>query len=227
MSPLAILIAFTIVLTTADGALAKKRHRHHEPSSANKNKQINTSTPSREKVAVSSPEVRVDPTAPVIPKMVRTIGIKPETWPDRWVELRTLRVPTAVFAELVEDVAATAAHAATNNWSGTKQATFAISLPDEVNATATAEVATGTLGPASPSSTSFDIYDVAATIGGALVVFCGFRLWHYVIRAKQRYGAIPIDPCMMPIDLASRRIAQTSLEPSMLARSVSRATSPG
>jgi hypothetical protein len=204
MSPLAILVAFTIVLTSADGALAKKRYRHHETSSANKSKQINTSTPSREKVAVSSQEVPVDPTAPVIPKMVRTIGIKPETWADRWVELRTVRVPTTVFAELVEDVAATAAPAAHNNWSGTRQPTFAFPFSDEVNATATANASTGTLGRASFSSTSFDIYDVAAMIGGALVVFCGFRLCHYVIRTKQRYGAIPIDPCMVPIDLASR-----------------------
>jgi hypothetical protein len=139
-----------------------------------------------------------------MPKMVRTIGIKPETWADRWVELGTLKVATAVSFELVKDVATTPAPATTNNRSGTQQPTYAIPFPDEVNATATAGSPREPLGSASPSSTSFDINNVVAMIGDALVVFCGFPV---ALRYpdKQRYGGIPIDPCMVPVDLASRR----------------------
>jgi hypothetical protein len=180
MFPLAILVALAIILMSADGASARKRHRHYEPSAPNKH--INALTSSREKAAVSSRELRVGPTAPLMPKMVRTIDIKPERWADRWVQLG---VAPAVSAELVENGAAPSAPVATNNWSDTRQPAYAMAFSDDVNATA-ANVSTGTLPPASPGSKSFDIYDVAAMIGGALVVFCGVGLWHAVARGLVR-----------------------------------------
>jgi hypothetical protein len=202
MFPLAFLVAFAIISISADDAFAKRRHRLHQPSPLNN--QTNTSTSVREKAAVSPPQARVDPTAPLMPKMVRTITIKPETWADHWVELRTTEVTPSVFAALVKDPAATTAPAATNNWSGTQQPTYTMRFSGKVNAPATANVTTETLRP-STNDTSFDIWDAAAMIGGALVVLCGVGLRHYVIRIKQRYGAVPIDPSKVPIDLASRR----------------------
>ena len=45
----------------------------------------------------------------------------------------------------------------------------------------------------------------ADEIGGVLVVFCGAVLWCYVLRIKRQYDSAPIDPSLMPIDLARSR----------------------